>query len=245
MDNLIGRNPVLEALRAGRPINRIMIAKGANIISLKEILALAREREIVVQYVEKKQLDYLAGGEVHQGIAAQAAAKEYTDWEDVLTEVHSHGKEPLFLLLDGVEDPHNLGAILRTADAAGVHCVIIPKHRAVPLTSGVAKASAGAIEYVAVSRVTNLGRTMEELKKKGFWIAGADQNAPQSYFEADLRGPLAIVLGGEGSGISRLVKDKCDFLVSIPMAGKVNSLNVSVAASLLMYEAMRQRRAGK
>jgi len=245
LDNLLGRNPVLEALRAGRPINKIMMAKGANVDAVKEITALARERNIIVQYAEKKQLDFLAGGENHQGVVAQAAAKEYVDWEDVLVRVKEKGEAPLFLLLDGVEDPHNLGAILRTADAAGVHCVIIPKHRAVPLTAGVARASAGAIEYVAVARVTNMAQTMEELKEKGFWIAGTDQDADQVYFQADLKGPLAVVMGSEGSGLGKLVKEKCDFLITIPMAGKVNSLNVSVAASLVMYEAVRQRTLGK
>lgn len=244
MDNLLGRNPVLEALRAGRPINKILIAKGANIVSLNEITALARERNIPVQFTEKKQLDFMAEGEIHQGVLAQAAAKEYVEWEEVLAQVQARGEVPLFLLLDGVEDPHNLGAMLRTADAAGVHCVIIPKHRAVPLTSGVARASAGAIEYVAVARVTNLAQTIKDLKEKGFWIAGTDQDAPQVYFQADLQGPLAVVMGSEGSGLGKLVKEKCDFLVSIPMSGQVNSLNVSVAASLVMYEAVRQRTQG-
>lgn len=241
MDNLLGRNPILEALRAGRPINKIMIAKGSTIVSLKEILALAKERNIVVQYVEKKQLEFLAEGGNHQGIIAQAAAKEYVEWEDVLIEVQQKGETPLFLLLDGVEDPHNLGAILRTADAAGVHCVIIPKHRAVPLTSGVAKASAGAIEYVAVAKVTNLAQTIDEMKKKGLWLAGTDQDADQVYYQADLQGPLGIVMGSEGKGLGKLVKEKCDFLIGIPMKGKVNSLNVSVAASLVLYEVVRQR----
>ncbi len=241
MDYLLGRNPVLEALRAGRPINKLLIAKGANITSMQEILALAKKRNILVQYVEKKQLDYLAAGENHQGIMAQGAAKEYVEWDEVLETVQERGEVPLFLLLDCIEDPHNLGAILRTADACGVHCVIIPKHRAVPLTAGVAKASAGAIEYVNVSRVTNLSQTIDDLKKKGFWIAGTDQDAEQIYFEADLQGPLGIVMGSEGKGLSKLVKEKCDFLIGIPMKGQVNSLNVSVAASLVMYEVIRQR----
>lgn len=241
MERLVGRNPVIEALRAGRPINKILLAKNASPASLKEILALAGERNIFVQYVEKRQLDLLTGGEVHQGVVAQAAAKEYADWEEILGEVRSGGKTPLFLLLDGVEDPHNLGAILRTSDAAGVHCVIIPKHRAVPLTSGVAKASAGAIEHVPVARVTNLAQTIEKLKEKGFWVAGADQDAKEDYFSVDLQGPLAIVLGGEDKGLGKVVRDKCDFLLRIPMYGKINSLNVSIAASVLLYEIVRQR----
>lgn len=241
MDNLMGRNPVLEALRAGRPINKISVSKGANIASFQEMMALAKERNIIVQYVDKKQLDYMADGEIHQGIIAQAAPKEYVEWEDVLEAVQAKGETPFFLLLDGVEDPHNLGAILRTADAAGVHCVIIPKHRAVPLTSGVAKASAGAIEYVSVARVTNLSQTIEDLKKKGFWIAGTDHEAEQKFYDADLQGSLGVVMGSEGKGLGKLVKEKCDFLIGIPMKGEVNSLNVSVAASLIMYEVVRQR----
>lgn len=242
MDRLVGRNPVVEALRAGRPINKLLLAKNASPASLKEILALAREQNIFIQYVDKKQLDLLTGGEVHQGVVAQAAAKEYADWESVLAEVVEKGETPLFLLLDGVEDPHNLGAILRTADAAGVHCVIIPKQRAVPLTSGVAKASAGAIEYIPVSRVTNIAQTIDSLKKKGFWIAGTDQDAKEDYFNADLKGPLVIALGGEGKGLGKLVGEKCDFLLRIPMQGKINSLNVSIAASVILYEIVRQRK---
>lgn len=241
MEDLYGRNSVLEALRAGRPMNRIIISKETKAQSLKEIVGLARERKILLQFVEKKQLDHLCGGENHQGVLAQAAAKEYVDWEEILDQVQAAGKIPLMLILDGVEDPHNLGAILRSADAAGAHCVIIPKHRAVPLTAGVARASAGAVEYVPVARVTNLAQTIEQMKDKGLWIAGADQEASEAYFKADLKGPLAIVLGSEGAGIGKLVKDKCDFLIRIPMDGKVNSLNVSVAASLILYEAVRQR----
>lgn len=242
MERLVGRNPVIEALRAGRPINKILLARNASPASLKEIIAIAREQNIFIQYVEKKQLDLLTGGEVHQGVVAQAAAKEYADWEEILSNVCAKGETPLFLVLDGVEDPHNLGAILRTADAAGVHCVIIPKHRAVPLTSGVAKASAGAIEYMPVSRVTNIAQTIDKLKEKGFWIAGTDQNAKEDYFDADLKGPLAVTLGSEGKGLGKLVADKCDFLLKIPMQGKINSLNVSIAASVVLYEIVRQRR---
>lgn len=241
MEDLYGRNSVLEALRAGRPMNRIMLSKDSKAPSLKEIVSLARERKILLQFVEKKQLDQLSGGENHQGVMAQVAAKEYADWEEILTHVQNKGQVPLMLILDGVEDPHNLGAILRSADAAGAHCVIIPKHRAVPLTAGVARASAGAVEYVPVARVTNLAQTMEQMKDKGLWIAGADQEAQEPYYKTDLKGPLAVVLGSEGAGIGKLVREKCDFLVRIPMDGKVNSLNVSVAASLLLYEAVRQR----
>lgn len=241
MENLIGKNPVLEALRAGRPINKILLAEGSNKAYFKEIAALARERNILLQYVDKKQLDQMTGGDVHQGILAQAAAKEYADWEDIVEKAQANGRIPLIIVLDEVEDPHNLGAILRTADAVGADCVVIPKHRAVPLTSGVARASAGAIEYVPVARVTNLAQTMEKMQEKGLWIAGADQSAPKTCFETDLTGPLAIVMGSESGGLGQLVKGKCDYLVRIPMQGKVNSLNVSVAASVILYEITRQR----
>ena len=244
-DYILGRNQVLEALRAGRPINKIFVLNGANTGPVRDIVAIAKERKILLQFVEKSRLDFLAGGQIHQGVIAQAAAKEYADWEEILENVRKKQEEPLFLLLDGVEDPHNLGAILRTADAAGVHCVIIPKHRAVPLTSGVARASAGAIEYVPVAQVTNLAQTIDKLKEAGFWVAGTDMQAEHAHFDLDLKGPLAVVMGGEGGGLGKLVKDKCDLLVRIPMRGKVNSLNVSVAASVVLYEIIRQRLGGK
>lgn len=241
MEYLIGKNPVLEALRAGRSMNKILLAKGLNKGFQKEIQAIAKERHIMLQYVDKKQLDFIAKNDNHQGVVAQVAAKDYVEWEDILTGVKEKEITPLFIILDGVEDPHNFGAILRTADAAGAHCVIIQKHRAVPLTSGVAKASAGAVEYVPVARVTNLAQTMEKLKEAGFWIVGSDAQGNMKYYEADLQGPIAIVLGSEGKGMGKLVKEKCDYLVNIPMYGKVNSLNVSVAASVLLYEIARQR----
>ncbi len=244
-DNILGRNTVLEALKAGRPINRIFILNGANHGPVRDIVALAREKKILLQFVEKSRLDFLSEGQVHQGVIAQAAAKEYADWEQILENVRQQGEVPLFLLLDGVEDPHNLGAILRTADAVGVHCVIIPKHRAVPLTSGVARASAGAIEYVPVAQVTNIAQTIDKLKESGFWVVGTDMQVEHAHFELDLKGPLAVVMGGEGGGLGKLNKDKCDLLVKIPMYGKVNSLNVSVAASVVLYEIVRQRLGAK
>ncbi|MDX9871802.1 MAG: 23S rRNA (guanosine(2251)-2'-O)-methyltransferase RlmB [Clostridia bacterium] len=240
-DYIYGRNSVLEALRAGRPINKLMVAKGSAHGSIREITALAKERNILLQFVDKKQLDFLVGEESHQGVAAQTASKEYSDWEEVLTEVQTRKEEPLFLMLDGVEDPHNLGAVLRTADAAGVHCVIIPKHRAVPLTAGVAKAAAGAVEFVPVARVTNLAATIDRLKENGFWVIGTDAAAEQQIYAADLQGPLVLVLGSENKGLSKLVRDKCDALIGIPMRGRLNSLNVSVAAAVVVYEAVRQR----
>lgn len=244
MEYLFGKNPVLEALRAGRPINKILVARGSNKAFLREITAQAKNSNILLQEVDKKQLDALAGGDNHQGLLAQVAAKEYDDWEEILAQTKEKGEMPLFVLLDGVEDPHNLGAILRTADAAGVHCVVIPKHRAVPLTAGVAKASAGAVEYVPVARVTNLAQSIEKMKEAGLWVVGADAEASRAYFETDLKGPLALIVGGENKGIGKLVKDKCDLLVRIPMSGSVNSLNVSVAASVVLYDILRQRTRG-
>lgn len=240
-ENIYGKNPVIEALRAGRPINRIFVARDLNQASVKEIIATAGERNILLQFADKKKLDVLAGGEMHQGVLAQAAAKDYADWEDVLAGVRQKGEQPLFLLLDGVEDPQNLGALLRSADAAGVHCVVIPKHRAVPLTSGVARASAGAIEYVPVARVTNIGQTIDSLKEQGFWIVGTDPEAEKTCFSTDLKGALAVVMGGESKGLGKLIREKCDFLVRIPMLGRINSLNVSAAASVILYEVLRQR----
>lgn len=241
MDKIIGKNPVLEALRAGSPLNKIMVAKGLQNKFVQEILTLAKEQNILLQFVDKKQLDFLAQGENHQGIVAQGAAKKYVEWEEIYDIVVKQGKIPLFLLLDGIVDPRNLGAILRTADAAGVDCVIIPKHRAAPLTSTVSKSSAGAVEYVPVSRVTNLVNVMEALKKKGCWVVGAESTGFETFYKADLKGPLAVVIGSEGKGIGKRVKEECDFLIKIPMKGQVNSLNVSVAASIILYEIVRQR----
>lgn len=241
MGDIYGINPVMEALRAGRPINRIFVARDINKSAVREIVTAAKESNILLEFVDKKRLDVLAGGAMHQGILAQAAAKKYADWEEVLENLGPTGETPFFLVLDGIEDPQNLGAILRTADAAGVHCVIIPKHRAVALTPGVARASAGAVEYVAVSRVTNLAQTMDRLKAKGFWIAGADPQADRTYYSADLTGPLAVVMGSENKGLGKLVREKCDFLIGIPMRGRINSLNVSAAAAVILYEIVRQR----
>ncbi len=241
--NLYGKNPVLEALRAKRPINKILVAKGFNKGMLREITNLAKEQKIIIQFVDKKQLDLLCEKhELHQGIIAQTAPKEYADWEDVLNKVKEKGETPLFLLLDEVKDPQNLGAVLRTADATGVHCVVIPKHRAVPLTSGVSKASAGAVEYVPVARVTNLANTIDKLKEMGCWVIGTDVKAELEHFDMDLTGPVALVMGSEDKGLRKLVKEKCDQLVKIPMKGRVNSLNVSAAASVVLYEIIRQRR---
>lgn len=240
-DIIAGRNPVKEALRSGRPINKILIAEGVLTGPLLEIFATARARSIPVQKVDRQRLEKFASGTAHQGVLAFLAAKEYVEVDDILAGV-SPGEAPLLIILDEISDPHNLGAILRSADAAGVHGVVIPRRRSAPLTPTVAKASAGAIEYVKVARVANLPQTIESLKKKGLWIIGAEANGEDLYWDAKLDGPLALVIGGEGKGLGRLVKEHCDSIVRLPMSGQVNSLNASVAAALLVYEVLRQRR---
>ena len=236
---LIGRNPITEAIKAGREIDKILMQKDIQ-GSGKAIGSLARERGITIQYVDKIVLDKLAPGRPHQGVAAYVAAHAYVDVDDILKVARDKGEDPLIVILDGLEDPHNLGAILRSCDGAGAHGVIIPSHRSVSLTETVAKASAGAVEYIPVAKVGNLAQTIEGLKKKGLWIASVDMDG-ENYSSASLSGPLAIVIGGEGSGVSRRVKEKSDFVVSIPMKGKVNSLNASNAAAIVLYEAARQR----
>ncbi|MED4161878.1 23S rRNA (guanosine(2251)-2'-O)-methyltransferase RlmB, partial [Halalkalibacterium halodurans] len=208
---------------------------------MQNVLELAKEQGVLVQHVPKRKLDQLIGHENHQGVVASVAAYEYAEMDDLFQRAAEKGEEPFFIVLDEVEDPHNLGSILRTADAAGVHGVIIPKRRAVGLTQTVAKASTGAIEYVPVVRVTNLARTMEDLKKRGLWFIGTDAKGSEDYRGAAYDMPIALVIGSEGKGLSRLVREKCDFLVRIPMVGQVTSLNASVATSLLMYEAYRKR----
>lgn len=230
-----------EALKSNRPINKIFIAEGAMAGPLREIFTMARERNIPVQKVDRQRLNKFVSEAAHQGVVAMTSPREYVEVEDILAGVPL-GEQPLLLLLDEINDPHNLGAILRSADAAGVHGVIIPRRRSVPLTPVVAKASAGAIEYVPVARVANLPQTVEMLKKQGIWVAGADAQAPELFWEAKLTGPLALIIGGEGKGLGRLVKERCDILVRLPMSGQVNSLNASVATALLVYEVARQRR---
>lgn len=240
-DVLIGRNAVTEALRAGRGINKLLLAESDKEGSVSEILALAKERGIVTQFVERSKIEAIAGGLRHQGVLAYTAPVAYAELEDILRAAEEKGEEPFLLLLDELEDPHNLGALLRTADATGVHGVLIPKRRSVPLTATVAKTSAGAIEYVPVARIGNIAQTLKTLKDKGFWVAGADMDGTQNYYEADLTGPLVLVVGSEGKGMGRLTKEACDFMVKMPMTGRINSLNASVAGSILMYESMRQR----
>lgn len=244
-DVLIGRNAVTEALRAGRGINKILLADGDREGQVSEIVALAKERGIVLQFVDRGKIESVAGGLRHQGVLAYVAPVAYAELEDILAKAEAAGEPPFLLLLDELEDPHNLGALLRTADATGVHGVLIPKRRSVPLTATVAKTSAGAVEYVPVARIGNISQTLKALKEKGFWVAGADMDGKQNYYEADLTGPLVLVVGSEGKGMGRLTKEQCDFIVKMPMVGKINSLNASVAGSILMYESMRQRLAAK
>jgi 23S rRNA (guanosine2251-2'-O)-methyltransferase len=241
-EKLIGINPVLEALKAGRPIQRILVAeRRRQDREVHAIIRLARERGIEVRSAGRDDLSREFPGVVHQGVIAIAAAKPYASLDDILRVPGARGEVPLFVVLDGVEDPRNLGAILRTADAAGVHGVVIPEHRAVGLTETVAKAAAGALEHVAVVKVTNIANTLEEFKKAGIWIAGAEAVGDVLYWDADLARPLALVLGGEDRGVRRLVRQRCDYLISLPLRGRIGSLNVSVAAGILLYETLRQR----
>lgn len=239
---IAGRNSILEALNSGRSINRILMAKGERQGSILQILALAKEKGLVVQEVEKAKLDALTGGLRHQGVAASVAPVEYAELDDILARAGDQGEHAFLVLLDELEDPHNVGAILRTADAAGVHGVLMPKRRSCPLSGTVAKTSAGAVEYVPVARIGNVVQTIKQLQKQGFWVVGADMSGEKDFFEADLRGPIVVVIGSEGQGLGRLVKESCDLLVRIPMQGKITSLNASVACSLLLYEVLKQRR---
>ncbi|ASS68186.1 MULTISPECIES: 23S rRNA (guanosine(2251)-2'-O)-methyltransferase RlmB [unclassified Paenibacillus] len=239
---IAGKHPVLEALRSGRELNKIWIADTVQKPSVSPIMAEAKKAGIVVQFVDKRKLDQLGLEVSHQGVVAQAAAYRYAELEELLQRAKDRGETPLLLILDEIEDPHNLGSILRTAECTGVHGVIIPKRRAAGLTATVWKTSAGAAEHVPVARVTNLAQTMESLKQEGIWIAGADVSAEQDVYKTSFDLPLAIVIGNEAKGMGRLIREKCDFLVKLPMLGQLNSLNASVAAGVLMYEVVRQRR---
>ena len=240
-DKIVGRNPVMEALKSGREIDKILIAKGTEGGSLIKIIGKAKDKGIPIQYVERQKLNEMSEDHAHQGIIATVAAYEYSDVEDILDRAKEKGADPFILILDEIMDPHNLGSIMRTADAVGVDGIIIPKRRSVGLTATVAKSSAGAIEYVPVAKVSNIAQTIERIKEKGIWVAGADMSGANDHYNTDLKGPLALVIGNEGEGISRLIKEKCDFLVKLPMVGQVSSLNASVAAAVLMYEAFRQK----
>lgn len=240
-DFVAGRNSVAEALKSGRSINKILIAKGERQGAIREIVGQARAKGLVVQEVDQVKLDQIAAGVRHQGIIAMVAPVAYVEVADVLQRSLDQGEAPFLVLLDELEDPHNVGAILRTADATGVHGVLLPKRRTSPLTATVAKTSAGAIEHVPVARIGNIAQTIEQLKKKGLWVVGADMDGPKNYYETDLTGPIVVVVGSEGQGLGRLTKEACDFLVRIPMKGQISSLNASVACSLLLYEVLRQR----
>lgn len=240
-DRIFGVNPIVEALDAGREIDKLYIQDGARHSRISRITAMAKERGIRYQFVAKKKLDELTGGANHQGVLAFAAAHEYVDVDDILSYAKERGEQPFIVIAEGLTDPHNLGSIIRTANAAGVHGVIIPKNRSVGLTDTVSKVSAGAVEHTMVARVSNISATIERLKKEGLWVAGTALEGSMLHYKSDLKGALAIVIGSEGEGISRLVREKCDFLVKIPMLGKIESLNASVAAGILIYEAVRQR----
>ena len=239
-DVIAGRNAVGEALRAGRSIDRIYVSRGQHGGALAALLAKAKQREVPVKEVDGKKLDFLCGGANHQGIAAVAAVKEYAELEDVFALAAQRGQAPFLILADELEDPHNLGAILRTAECVGAHGVVIPKRRAVGLTYAVGKASAGAVEYMPVVRVTNLAATIDELKHRGLWVYAADFGG-ESWCAVEYSGPAALVIGADGRGVSRLVREKADVVVSLPMAGEIGSLNASVACGVLCYEIMRQR----
>ena len=235
-----GRNAVLEAFRSGKTIDKLFVLDGCQDGPVKSIIREAKKTDTIINFVDKERLDRLAGTGHHQGVVAQAAAYEYAEVEDILKAAKDKGEAPCIFILDEIEDPHNLGAIIRTANQAGAHGVIIPKRRAVGLTATVAKTSAGAINYTPVAKVTNISKTIEDLKKQGMWFVCADMDGTTMY-DLNLTGPIGLVIGNEGSGVGRLVKEKCDFVASIPMKGDIDSLNASVAAGVLAYEIVRQR----
>lgn len=236
-----GKHSILEALRAGRTIHKIWMIENAQKQLAHSILSEAKKAGVIVQNVDKRKLDQMVSDVPHQGVVAQVAAYAYVEVNDILAKAKEAGEIPFILILDEIEDPHNLGSILRTADCTGVHGVIIPKRRSVGLTATVSKTSAGAVEYIPVSRVTNISQTLDLLKEQGIWIAGADGSAERSIYEMDVSLPIAVVIGNENKGMGRLIKEKCDFLIKLPMFGQINSLNASVAAGAIMYEIVRQR----
>ncbi len=237
---IIGRNAVAEAIKSGRVLDTLVVAKGERGGSIGQIISRCKEKGVVIKEVERKKLDMICNGAAHQGVAAYGAAHEYSSVDDIFALAEERGEAPFIIICDELEDPHNLGAILRSAEAGGVHGVIIPKRRNASLSYVVGKASAGAVEYVPVARVSNIASTIEELKKKGVWIYTADMDG-ENWCDVDYTGGVGLVIGSEGKGVSRLVKEKSDFTVSLPMRGKINSLNASVAAGILIYEVARQR----
>lgn len=240
-DQIEGRNSVLELLESGKDINKIFVTRGEKHGSINKIIAIAKDRKIIIVEKDKKQMEEMAQEENYQGVIAIVPPYEYVEIDEILETAKEKNEDPFILILDGIEDPHNLGSIIRTAETAGVHGIIIPKRRAVAVNSTVNKTSAGAVEHMKIARVTNISDAIEELKQKGLWICGTDINTNKYYYNQDLTGPLGIVIGNEGKGISEKVKKNCDFLVKIPMKGKITSLNASVSTGIIVYEALKQR----
>ena len=240
-DQIEGRNSVIELLESGRDINKIFVQDGEKHGSINKIIAMASQRKILINTISKEKMKQMAQTENYQGVIAIVPPFDYVDIEDILSEAKARQEDPFIVLLDGIEDPHNLGSIIRTAETAGVHGIVIPKRRAASVNATVNKVSAGAVEHMKIARVNNMVETMKYLKEQGLWICGTDMDTKTYYYNQDLTGPLAIVIGSEGFGMSRLVKENCDFLVKIPMKGKITSLNASVSAGIVMYEAVEQR----
>ena len=240
-DQIEGRNSILELLESERDINKILIAKGERHGSINKIITIAKQRKILIAEVERQKLNAISETNNHQGVIAIVPPFNYVEVEDILNEAKTKNEDPFVLILDGIEDPHNLGSIIRTAETAGVHGVIIPKRRAASVNATVSKASAGAVEHVKIARVNNINETIKYLKEEGLWVCGTDGDAKEYYYKQNLKGPMAIVIGSEGFGMSRLVKENCDFLVKIPMKGKITSLNASVSAGIVIYEVLKQR----
>lgn len=240
-DMIIGRNPVMEAIKAERPINKILIAKGERKGSINQLISMAKEKRLVIQEVEHSFLNNMTDNANHQGVAALVSPFEYVEVDDILKIAAKSDRKPFILIADGVTDPHNLGALIRTAEALGVNGIIIPKRNSSAITSTVVKSSAGAVEYLPVARETNIVRCIEQLKKEGMWVIGADMDGKELLSKADFTVPIVLVVGGEDKGLGRLVKENCDIVVKIPMLGKISSLNASVAGAIMMYEVARQR----
>ena len=239
---IVGRNSVTEALRSGRSINKLLVQDGIKGGSIGEIINLAKEKRILVEFVKAEKLDQMSQGIRHQGVIALGAPVRFYELDEVLEAVNSKGEVPFLLLFDELQDPQNVGALIRTADAAGVHGILMPQRRSCPLNAVVAKISAGAVEYVPVVKIGNITQTINDLKAKGFWIIGADMEGTVNYFDANLTGPIVLVIGAEGKGLGRLVAENCDSLVKIPMSGGISSLNASAAGAILLYEVVRQRK---
>lgn len=240
-DQVEGRNAVIELLESGRDINKIFVSKGEKNGSINKIIALAREKKVIISEVNKSKLEQMANSDNHQGVIAMVPPFQYSDVSEILSYAKEKNEDPFIIILDGIEDPHNLGAIIRTAEIAGVHGIIIPKRRAVGVTSTVSKVAAGAVEYMRIARVNNINETIRQLKENDIWVCGTDMNTNKYHYNQDLTGALAIVIGSEGLGMSKLVKENCDFLVKIPMKGNITSLNASVSAGIVIFESVRQR----